>query len=99
MSKLSFILMAILAVTVMAAPSVFAANYCVISNEVGQVGVTDGNPIFGWSVVSPASCFASADAAVRDSGVGRGPIFRAYGGSPLVAPATDRRSFMAETLP
>ncbi|MGO9571885.1 MAG: hypothetical protein ACLP5H_30545 [Desulfomonilaceae bacterium] len=74
MTKLGFALVAIVALTAMVAPSVYAANdYCVIRNAVGQSGITSGIPAYGWSKVSDQSCFATVDAAQRDVGTGNGP--------------------------
>jgi hypothetical protein len=74
MTKVGFALVAIVALTAMIAPSVYSANeYCVIRNAAGQTGITSGIPAYGWSKVSDQSCFASADAALRDTGSGSGP--------------------------
>jgi len=74
MTKLGFALVAIVALTAMVAPSVYAANeYCVIRNAVGQTAITSGIPAYGWSKVSDQSCFASVDGALRDAGSGSGP--------------------------
>jgi len=83
----------------MFAPTVFAANYCVIRDDLGRVGVTNGVPTSGWYVVSPSSCFVTADAAERDSGTGKGFLFRAYDGAPPVDPRGAGQAFMAEKLP
>jgi hypothetical protein len=74
MTKVGFALVAIVALAALVAPSAYAANdYCVIRNAVGQTAVTSGDPAYGWSKVSDQSCFASADAALRDAGAGAGP--------------------------
>jgi hypothetical protein len=71
MTKLGFAFVAIAALTVMVAPSVYAANeYCVIHNRLGQLGITDGTPAYGWSRVADNRCFGSLDAAQRDVGTG-----------------------------
>ncbi len=69
MASLGFALVAIMVLTVMVAPSIYAHKYCVIRNSVGQIGVTDGILAYGWSRISAQDCFLTVDAAERDAGV------------------------------
>lgn len=74
MTKLGFAFVAAVALTVMVAPSVFAANeFCVIQNRDGQLGVTNGTPAYGWSKIADSRCFGTLDGAVRDAGTGQSP--------------------------
>lgn len=74
MTKLVLALTAAVAVTVLVAPSAFAAvEYCVIQNRDGQMGITNADPTYGWTKVSDARCFGSLDAAQRDVGTGVSP--------------------------
>jgi hypothetical protein len=98
MTRLSFAIVAIVALTLMAVPSVFA-EYCVIRDSLGQMGITNGSAAYGWSEVSPASCFATIDQAQRDAGTGTGFNFRPYAGSPRAVAKSHSHSFMVEGLP
>ncbi len=105
MTKLAFALVAIVALTVTVAPSVYAAHeYCVIRNALGQTGITDGIPAYGWSNVSDWSCFATADAAERNAGTGKSApkisgsyaFFRPF---PVAIPRGPGEPFLVERLP
>jgi hypothetical protein len=105
MTKLGFALVAAVALTVMVAPSVFAANeYCVIRNALGQSGITDGVPTYGWFKVSDASCFASLDAAERDIGTGKSaPMisggYTVFHSNPQATPRSQGLPVMSEGIP
>ena len=102
MTKLGFALVAIVALMAMIAPSVYAANeYCVIRNAVGQTGITNGEPTYGWFKISDQSCFATADAALRDTGSGSGPTLSMnvspYAPRPVAVPKADEQ-FLVQGL-
>jgi|GEM_PF-5281617 len=104
MARLGFALVAIMVLTVMVAPSIYAHKYCVIRNSVGQIGVTDGIPAYGWSRISAQDCFFTADAAERDAGVGKGAnINNGYWfwhtSYPRAIPRGPGRPYMSEGLP
>jgi hypothetical protein len=105
MTKLGFALVAAVALTAMVAPSVFAANeYCVIRNAIGQTGITDGDPTYGWYKLSDASCFGSLDAAQRDVGTGKSPpmisgAYTVFHQNPQAAPRVEGGQVFAEGIP
>jgi len=98
MTRLGFALMAMVALTLMAVPTVFA-DYCVIRDSIGQMGVTNGTPELGWTEVSPASCFATLDGAQRDAGTGTGFNFHPYAGSPRALAKRSMEPFVNQSLP
>jgi hypothetical protein len=102
MTKLGFALVAIVALMAMVAPSVYSANeYCVIRNAAGQTGITSGIPAYGWFKVSDENCFASADAALRNTGSGSGPTLSMnvspYAPRPVAIPKAGEQ-FLVEGL-
>ncbi len=105
MTKLGIALVAAVALTAMVAPSVFAANqYCVIRNALGQSGVTNGEPTYGWFKVSDASCFNSLDAAERDVGTGKSApmisgAYTVFHQNPQAAPRMQNEPVLAEGIP
>lgn len=104
MARLGFALVAIMVLTVMAAPSIYAHKYCVIRNDIGQTGVTDSIPVYGWSRISAQDCFDTVDAAERDAGTGKGAnIINGYWfwhpSYPRAIPRGPRRPYLAEGLP
>jgi len=72
MNKLGLALVAVIAAIVVVAPSVFAAQYCVVRNQFGQTGITGGivQPQYGWHRVLALDCTSTWDAAVRQAGTG-----------------------------
>jgi len=70
MNKLGLALVAVIAAIVMVAPSIYAANYCVVRNAFGQTGITSGVPQNGWSRVLAWDCTSTLDAAIRQAGTG-----------------------------
>ena len=98
MTKFAFALVAIVALTVTVAPSVYAANeYCIIRNAAGQTGITSGIPAYGWSKVSDQSCFASVDAAERYAGTGRDSVTMFPQPNPVAIPKAGE-PFLVELL-
>ena len=105
MIKLALALVAIVALAVTVAPSVYAANeYCVVRNAIGQVGVTNGTPVYGWSKVADDRCFSHVDAAIRDAGTGKSPnmisgAYTFYQPLPVAIPKGPGEPFLVEALP
>ncbi|MGB6063526.1 MAG: hypothetical protein WBG50_01880 [Desulfomonilaceae bacterium] len=70
MTKLGLALVAVIAAIGMVAPSVYAAQYCVVRNMTGQTGITNGIPSYGWFKVGAGNCFSTVDQAERAAGTG-----------------------------
>jgi hypothetical protein len=104
MNKLGFALVAIVALTALVGSSVYADTFCVIRNNLGQVGVTDGTPVYGWSKISNSDCYATADAAERDAGTGKSApmisgAYTFFHPFPQAVPKGPAQPFMEEGLP
>ncbi len=103
MTKLGFVLAAIMLLAIMVAPSVYAHKYCVIRNDVGQMGVTDAIPAYGWYKVSAHDCFSTVDAAERDAGTGKGTTINSgywfWHPYPNAIPKGPWQPYLAEGLP
>jgi hypothetical protein len=111
MKTLGFALVALIALIVTVAPSVYAAReFCVVRNNTGQIGITDGNavmdsgaPIYGW-YKDNLLCASSADAAERMAGTGKNaPMisgqYTFFHPEPQVVPKNEPGPFFDEALP
>ncbi len=104
MTKLGLALVALIAVTAVVAPSVYAARYCVVRNMTGQVGVTNGIPSYGWYKIGANNCFSAVDQAERAAGTGKNtpdiaqlsPFFHPV---PVANPKRPLETVFSEALP
>jgi hypothetical protein len=70
MNKLGIALVAIAVALSVVPPTIYAEEYFVIRNQMGQTAVTSGLPGYGWSIEQGP--FATVDAAQRATGTGVG---------------------------
>ena len=82
MKTLFVAVVAVVAALMVVPPTTYADNYYVIRNPEGDMGVTNGLPLYDWFVQSGP--YPSIDSAERATGVGTGgPNFLEYYNSRL----------------